>query len=379
MTKVIIYNEACEVLNIEKILKDDVEIICYLKNDKEFFGEYINGCKVKEISNIKTILEEEEFDYIIINSRRSSIIYEKLKEFCVPVKNILDVAFFFNDYFNNFSKERLITCEETLNLNHDLIFLGRNYISDSYMKDIFHKYFNLSNIFSDMHYDYHLLYHLIKNNKIDKNTKVGIFTNYSILYENIDCIDDKSDYINNFEEIFNIHNREKSYSTYYSLCRENFKDNYYKVFKNGNLKEHISIDNCDLSQDSVEKIMYDTQIETLNYKEANLFAFKMNKNILGQIVKLTSDNNIKLFFVIPPVHNCYRTYVNKTLQKEFYMVINKVLNSDIFIFDYFDLNFNDEYFSSPNNLNINGCIEFLKILSYDIKNKFLDVKACNNL
>lgn len=379
MIKVIIYDEACEVLSIEKFLKDDVCIVCYLKNDVEYFNELLNEVRVYGLNDMKNVLEEEEFDYIIINSRRSSIIYDKLRENGVNVNNILDVSFFFDDYFNHFLKDKLMICESSQKLDFDLIFFGRNYISNNLMKSNFENSFNLSNVFSDLHYDYHLIYYLVKNNKISEDTRIGIFTNYSMIYENIDFCDKKNDYINNFEDVFNIHNREKINSTYYSLCKDNFRENYLKVFKNGNLKESIAMDKGNISNYSPEKIMYDAQVETLNFMEANLVAFKMNKNILGQIVKLINDNNMEAFFIIPPVHQCYRTYINKTLQKEFYLVMNRILNSKISIFDYFDFEFNNDCFSSPNNLNLCGCEEFLKILSYDLKDKFLNTKVCNNL
>ncbi len=379
MIKVIIYDEACEVLNIEKFLKDDVDVVCYLKNDGEYFGEFVNGVKICVLNDFKNILEKMEFDYIIINSRRSAIVYDKLKENGVNVKNILDVSFFFDDYFNIFLRDKLMVCESSQKLDFDLIFLGRNYISNNFIKSNFENSFNLSNIFSDLHYDYHLLYYLVKNNKINEDTKLGIFTNYSMIYENIDFCDKKNDYVNNFEKIFSIHNREKFSNTYYSLCKDNFKKNYLNVFKNGNLKENLAMDNGNIFNDSSEKIIYDSQVETLNFREANLVAFKMNKNILGQIVKLINDNNIKAFFIIPPVHEFYRTYINKTLQKEFYLVVDKILKSGISIFDYFDFKLDNKCFSSPSNLNLHGCKEFLKILSCDLKNKFITAKACNNL
>ena len=57
MIKVIIYDEACEVLNIEEYLRDDIEIVGYLKNSIEYFGEYINDIKVYTISDIKEKLK----------------------------------------------------------------------------------------------------------------------------------------------------------------------------------------------------------------------------------------------------------------------------------------------------------------------------------
>ena len=61
------------------------------------------------------------------------------------------------------------------------------------------------------------------------------------------------------------------------------------------------------------------------------------------------------------------------------MVLNKNLNQNLFVFDYFNLDLDDKYFSSPTNLNLDGCKEFLKLLSYDVKSKVSCVKICNDL
>ena len=168
-------------------------------------------------------------------------------------------------------------------------------------------------------------------------------------------------------------------NTFSSFCCKNFKSNVSKIFKRFNLDDVVFGDNFNISCHEDGKIQYETQIETINYKEANIIAFKMNKNIINQTLKMLKDNGIDVFFIVPPVHKLYRTYVNKTLQKEFYMILNKNLNDKLYVFDYFDLEFDDNYFSSPSNLNYNGCREFLRILSKDINNKFLDVIACNDL
>lgn len=371
MIKVIIYDEACEVLNIEEYLRDDVEIVGYLKNSIEYFGEYINDIKEK--------LKSIEFDYVIVNSRYSSVFYEKIKECGISPENILDVSFFSHDSIKNSFKEKLLCCKEGDFLNFNTLFLGRNYIKDELISKYFGDYVNISNKFLDVHYNYHLLYYLIKNNKINENVNVGIFMNYSMLYENIDLLEDKYCFIKIFEEIFSVHKNLNLNSTYFDVCYESFKDNSSKVFKEINLSDLNSIDNFKISNNSIEKIRYDTQVETINYKDSNVVAFKMNKNIMAQKLKILHENNINVFFIIPPVYKEYRTYINNTLRKEFYMVLNKNLNQNLFVFDYFNLDLDDKYFSSPTNLNLDGCKEFLKLLSYDVKSKFSCVKICNDL
>lgn len=379
MIKVIIYDEACEVLNIEEYLRDDIEIVGYLKNSIEYFGEYINDIKVYTISDIKEKLKSIEFDYVIVNSRYSSVFYEKIKECGISPENILDVLFFSYDSIKNSFKEKLLCCKEGDFLNFNTLFLGRNYIKDELISKYFGDYVNISNKFLDVHYNYHLLYYLIKNNKINENVNVGIFMNYSMLYENIDLLEDKYCFIKIFEEIFSVHKNLNLNSTYFDVCYENFKDNSSKVFKEINLSDLNSIDNFKISNNSIEKIRYDTQVETINYKDSNVVAFKMNKNIMAQKLKILHENNINVFFIIPPVYKEYRTYINNTLRKEFYMVLNKNLNQNLFVFDYFNLDLDDKYFSSPTNLNLDGCKEFLKLLSYDVKSKVSCVKICNDL
>ena len=78
MIKLIIFDEANEILNIEKFLKDDVDIVGYLKGDKNYFDDYINGIKVYDLNDLHDILSKIGFDYILVNSRRYNIIYDKI-------------------------------------------------------------------------------------------------------------------------------------------------------------------------------------------------------------------------------------------------------------------------------------------------------------
>lgn len=379
MIKLIIFDEASEIVNIENFLRYDVCVVGYLKSDTSYFDEFINGIKIYNLNDLPNISSELEFDYILVNSRRYSVIYDKIREMNINPECILDVSFFFYELISSEIKDKLLYLKKAERLNFDIVFMGRNYIKDRFIYDQFNNCINISNIFSDVHYDYHLLYSLIKSNKIHNYTKIGIFTNYSMIYENIDLRDDKYDFIKIFEDIFSVHNSVSTRNTFSSFCYRNFKNNAIKVFKKFNLDDIVLGDNFDISFFEDEKIKYETQIETINHKEANIIAFKMNKNIITQTIKILKDRGIDVFFIVPPVHRLYRTYINKTLQKEFYMILNKSLNDKLCILDYFDKEFDDSYFSSPCNLNYNGCREFLKILRKDMNNKFLDITVCNNL
>lgn len=379
MGKVIVYDEMCEILNIESILKTDFEIVGYLKDNNEYFGEFINGIKVYTLSNFEKDIEGVEFDYIIVNSRNSFNFYEKIKECGIYPGKILDICFLnYNSTEKNF-KEKLLCCKENSSLDFDIIFLGRGLIDDQYISLYFNDYMNISNDFLDIHYDYHLIYYLVKNNKIKENTKIGIFINYQMIYENIDLSFNKNYFKKIFEEIFSVHNNEKFNNTYFDFCYENFKTNFKKIFDIDKLECLDYVKNFDISKDEIKKIKYDSRLETISYKQANVVAFKMNKNIISQTIKLLYENNIKVFFIIPPVYKEYRSYINNFLRKEFYMLLNKNLNEKLFIFDYFEINFSEKYFYSPTSLNHNGILEFLKLLSHDVKNKFSCDKICNDL
>lgn len=379
MIKVIIYDEACEILNMEDFLKEEVEVVSYLKNNREYFYESINDIKVCTIKDFKEDLDSIEFDFIIINSRYSNFIYENLRELRINPEKIIDVSFFSYDFMSSSFKEKLLYCKENSLTDFNTLFIGRNYIKEEVIGEYFNDYINISNRFLDLHYDYHLLYYLIKNNKINENVRVGIFTNYSMLYENIDLVEGKYEYIKIFEDMFSVHKNVNFNNTYFSLCHEGFKNNSSKLFRDLDFKELRFIDEKNISEDNEEKIKYDVQTETINYKESNIVAFKMNKNLIIQILKMLHENNIQVFFIIPPVSKYYKTYINNTLKKEFYMVLNKHMSENIHVFDYFDLNFEDKYFSSPCTLNEVGSNEFLKSLSYDINEKFSCVKICNDL
>ena len=377
MIRVIIYDEACEFFNIEKFLKDDVQIIGYFKNDVDYYKSLENEINVYDINNFEKCIESIEYEYIVINSRYSNLFYEKVRKCNINPNKILDIKFFYHDSMKESFKEKILYCKESNSFDFDLMFLGRTYIGDNLISKYFDSYINISNQYLDMHYDYHLLYYLIKNNKINKNINVGIFTNYSMLYKNIDLIDYNCSFVKIFEDILSVHNHLNN--TYFDACNDRFKYNFNEVFKNFDLNDLIFLNRSNISSKPIEEIKYLTQIETINYKESNIVAFKMNKNIMAQKLKLLYKNDIRSFFIIPPVHKEYRTYINNTLKKEFYMVLNKNMNDKLFILDYFNLEMDSKYFSSPSNLNIDGCEEFLKVLKYDIKNKFSNIKVCNDL
>lgn len=379
MTKVIIYDDVCEVLNIEEILKCDIEIIGYLKNDDEYFGEFINEIEVYTLNNIREKIRFLEFDYIIVNSRCSEKFYNTIKECGVLPEKILDICFLNYDYLKKSFKDKLLYCKNNDISNFDIMFLGRNYIGDNVISKYFNDCVNISNKFLDIHYDYHILYYFIKNNKISQKNKIGIFIDYSMLYENIDLSHDKNDFINVFEEVFSVHNNVNKSNTYFGFCYDNFKKNFEEIFDVNKIKDLNCLRDFNISKDEIKKIKYDSYQETINYRESNVVAFKMNKNILLQKIKLLYENNIDMFFIIPPVHKEFRTYINNILRKEFYTILNKGCNEKLYVFDYFKSKFDDKYFCSPTKLNYEGSLEFLKILSYDVKNKFSCVKICNNL
>ncbi len=369
MVRVIMYDEAYEIFNIERFLNPCVTILGYIKNDKEYFKD-----KVFSIDEIKKLKEENFFDYIIINTRRWRVIYNKLIEFSIDPKYILDVSFFFYDNMKLSIRDNFIKCTGDKEISSSIIFLGRNYIKDSFLSQNFNDYMNLSSMFSDIHYDYHLFYYLVKRGKLRENNKVCIFMNYSMLYDSIKALNDRFGFINLFEEIFKVHNNINVNNVYFISSYKSFKENFHKIFKEFNLRE---LNTKDLSSLSKEDIKYNVDIETISYKECNTISFVMNKNILNQYASLIKESKSELFFIIPPVCKPYRTYINKTLKKEFYMVLNPLLNKGANILDYFDLDFSLDNFSSPTTLNEKGVREFLKMLYVDINNK--DIKACNNL
>lgn len=379
MVKVILYEEVCEILDLENYFKDEVEVVAYLKNTNDYFGNFIENKRVYSLQSLQGKLNLIEFDYIIINSRYPEELYEYLKLCSVDPERILDISFLGGEEVKKYFKDKLLYCESNDVLDFSILFLGKSYIKDRSLIKHFNDYVNMSNKFLDIHYNYHLLYYLIKNNKINERTRVLMFMSYSMMYENISLIDSRKDFVQIFEDIFRIHNIEKLNYTYYDLARSSFENNFNKVFKTLDSSALNSMDGFSISSFDLDKIKYDTQIETINYSESNMVAFKMNKNIISQMLKFLYDNSVSTFFIIPPVHEGYRTYVNNTLRKEFYSVVSKYVSDRFFILDYFNLDLESCYFSSLTNLNSSGCEKFLEVLSYDIKNKYLCSKLCNDL
>lgn len=379
MVRVILYDEACEILNLESSFKEDVHVVAYIKNTGDYFGYFINDKRVYSLQNIDRKLNLIEFDYVVINSRYSEMIYEKLRVCRVDPKKILDLSFLKYKEEKKYFRDKLLYCRDNEVLDFEVLFLGKSYIKDEILFKHFRDYINVSSRVLDIHYNYHLLYYLIKNNKINKRTKVLMFMSYSMMYENINLLDSKRDFVYIFEDIFKTHNIEKTTYTYHELSLCDFENKFNRILKSQGERELKSTYEFSISNFDLEKIKYDTQIETINYSDSNMVAFKMNKNIISQMLKLLYDNSIDGVFIIPPVHEEYRTYINNTLRKEFYSVVSKHINDRFSILDYFNLDLESRYFSSPTNLNSIGCEKFLKVLSCDVKSKNLCSKLCNDL
>lgn len=379
MSKVIIYDEAYEIFNVEGLLSEDVQVVGYLKSDLEYFKGESSGKSLYGFNDLERLNSDKSFDYIIVNSKKYGLIYEKVIELNINPNCLIDVSFFFYDKVRNSLKGKFSYCVREENLNFNMIFLGRSNINDDLFSKEFKDYISVCNMFSDIHYDYHLLYYLIKNNKIGKSCKIGMFINYSMLYDNVDLKEDRFGFTQLFEEYFRVHNNEKRNALFSRYCFESFKENSKKLFKIFNTDLVKCDEGLNIGKLDLKDIKHMCDQETISYRECSTISFRMNRNILNQYVKLVRDNLLDLFFIIPPVHKMYRTYINKTLQNEFYMVLNKYIDRDICIFDYFDRDFNDSYFSSPTTLTRDGIMEFLKVLNSDINNKYLNIRLCNNL
>ena len=151
MIKVVVFGTGKGSLIVESALKDDIEIVCYLDNNKDKWNTIYNGRKVIRPDNIVNI----EYDYIIIGSQFIEPIYDQLLQYEVNEKKIFR-AFAYLDYPQNIIKQEL----KKIELNeYEVIATGLSYMNYALMNAEMckKKLISFANASQDIYYDYNIV------------------------------------------------------------------------------------------------------------------------------------------------------------------------------------------------------------------------------
>ena len=238
--------------------------------------------------------------------------------------------------------------------------------------------YNLSQMSDSLLDIYSKLLFLIDNNvKIDNiiiQLDPHLYANYRIFRNNNEVIINYLDY-NSYTKICNVNYLEFYLQKIPVFSQKNrnfvFKSSIKKIinlFSNTQrnpIKENIifSINDQSISERNINSV------KRSNYHFSNGILDNDNiKDVFIKIVRLAKKNDIELIGIKYPVS---KYYYESTSYKynHFIESINYFTEGHIdSVLDYEKLFYNkDEYFHDPDHLNVNGAIEFTKILNHQLK------------
>lgn len=312
-----------------------------------------------------------DFDFILVASVYTEQIVIQLLELGIPKDKIirivpdkkggnllLEYAYLFHNPFK-IMYDRLIHIMK----KPELLITGISYHQSAINSSCFNcEAHNLAIRGQDIFYDFAIIKHLFDNftDKMShvKNVIIGL-SYYSFEYD----FSKSSSYIEairyypiigeshnlcDVSAVEDIYNELQSEKNKYELARECLKKTELKYMINEEEGKIVAEMDCN-------KMFPITRCE--------------NRTILNNYISFLLDKGIKPIIAIMPVTKYYAKYFSKSLIKEFYSDLYKVLdNRDIQVLDYFDiLDYPDEYFYHVSHLNKEGGIEFTKQLISDIK------------
>lgn len=349
MKKVIIFGTGKTAYNVVNNLKEDIEIVAYLDNDKSKIG-YKDSYPVATPHEI----EKFEYDYVIIASQYEEEIFQQLKELNIDEKKIIR---FFKWFDSNNNYVKMVITSYHNNSNYRVIVTGISYTRAAILENVL-KYKCVLAAFAsqDIRFDYKMAEYIIHNkydNKIDYCI-IGL-SYYSFQYDLLkSSMKNKSD----FYSFIDSKDDEKNYDFENEniVFRKEFKNNFSQEVEFSKLEKNIK------SEIGKKQALLDCN---KNYPET----VEENKQILKNYLKLLKNNKIKPIIVVCPASKYYTKNFSKRIEDEFHTIIDEFRNEFGFQYiDYFDSEeFDDDDFQDVSHLNNKGAEKFTNILNKIIK------------
>lgn len=356
MYKIILFGTGKSSIMIESGLNEEVEIICYLDNDKNKWNKILNGKNILNPDNIKNM----DYDYVIIASQFNDPIYEQLLSLEVEKDKIFQFHKYI-DYMRNYIRLELKMLKS---VSPDVIATGISYMQKA-IKDsiICKKFFNLANASQDINFDYKLIKHILNTSTYNLSQLKYIFIGlsyYSFEYDlaksslkskvNLynDCMQNdviiKADYYNN-EIDYNISRHIFKFNEENKMIINWFNDNMFNPIP---VNEEFGEKQAAIDGNK-------------NYPET----VKENTLRLKRYLQLLKVNNVKPIVIVCPVSQYYSKYFSNRIKEEFYNIIEEIRKEYKFqLLDYFDCSlFKDEDFYDVSHLNDKGAEKFTHILN----------------
>jgi hypothetical protein len=355
---IVIFGTGSAAEKLSESLNDNVNVVCYMDNNKLKWGNKFNKKLVVNPSEIYNI----NYDYIIIASQFNSDIFMQLIRCNVPTNKIFEYINFIHNMYNPF--EYKMSLFERNILDYKSIITGISYIVSGISGDVLKKKgINFAFDSQDLYYDYSIVKYILK--KYRTNIKYAIIglSYYAFQYDL--SLSSMKDNVKLYYPILN-----KSHNLHMNTEENNRiiinKVIANKVLKISNNGEFI------LSNKTIPLSEYTTELEYIGKKQAALDCNKNypntvaeNKYIFSRYIELLKKNNIKPIVVVCPTSKYYHRNFSKRIKNEFFEIINEIRKMYSFQYiDYFDSNlFDDSMFYDVSHLTYEGGKIFTEILN----------------
>lgn len=345
---------------LTKNLNRQVNVVCYLDNDKSKWNKKFNNKLILNPDQIKSI----SYDFILIASQYCNEIYSQLITLNVKKDDIFEYLYFLQELYNPFEyKVKLL--EENLH-SYESFITGISYFVTGITGDMLKKRgINFSFDSQDLYYDYNIAKYILEN--YDNKFKYAIIglNYYSFQYD------------------LSLSSMKDNVKLYYPRLnkKHNFKDfnyDYNKIAINRKIADKIFCiehDKYVVSSKIIPLTEKKGDFYIIGKKQADLDCNKNypktveeNKIIFEKYIKLLQKYNINPIVVVCPTSKYYNINFSKRLKDQFFEIIDEMKTKyDFQYIDYFESKlFDDSMFYDVSHLTYEGGEKFTKILNETI-------------
>lgn len=347
---------------LSRSLNENINILCYLDNNRSMWGKKFNNklvCNPSEIRNI-------EYDYIVIASQFNNDIFTQLINYKVSQEKILEYINFINNKHNYF-EYKMNLFKNDIN-NYEALVTGISYFVSGINGDILkHRGINFAFDSQDLYYDYHIAKYLFENyNTNIKYTIIGL-SYYTFQYD-LSLSSMKDNVKLYYPKLKKSHNIQWDTYDYDRILINNIiADKILKKSDDGNYLIDSRI--IPLTQKNEDFDLLGKRQAELDCNKNYPITVLENKKIFKEYLSLLYKNNIKPIVVVCPVSKYYSKYFSNRIKDEFLEIMYEVRKEYKFQYiDYFESAlFDDSMFYDVSHLTFEAGKKFTQILNDEIE------------
>ncbi|WP_079428683.1 chemotaxis protein [Clostridium oryzae] len=361
MYKVLMFGTEKSSNIVASMLKDDVEILAYIDNDKNKWGSRKNDKIILGPHEIGCF----EYDYIVIGDHFNTDICEQLLNIGIDKNEIFQYYLFLDNNLNYYkwkiSDFVLKYRAKAEVLNTGMFYSWVGFKADACIK----KAFNFAFSSQDLFYDYLTVKYLLKNwpEKTDEVRYVFIGLSYYSFQYDMSLSSMRHNVVLYYDILKEAHHFDNIEGVYedYAINKE-IADKLLRNRDNRMYGFKWNMTNLDEYEDKWSVGKKQAEIDcNKDYPET----VAENIEIFQKYLELLKDYSIKPIVVVYPASKYYYKNFSEKIEQEFHGIINEMRERYNFQYlDYFRKElFNDEDFGGVSYLNYYGAIKFTKLLN----------------